>query len=375
MKNNPSIYLIAGDDDFLIDQRGKQLVEELCPPEERALGLEIIEGSVADSDEAVRALSQCREAVLTVGFFGGRKVVWLRNAIFFGELMSAKSDALKTGIDHLTALIKGGLPEGQVLVITALKVDGRTSFYKTCKSHAELIEFKASAKPKEQAQSVRARAQQVWQELGLTPATPDVMEQFLLRTGSETRQIMMESQKLSSYLGQGGQRVTVEDVRAVVSSARESIAWDLQDQLGYRQLGAAIQTLRQLLFQKESTIGLMIGLESRFRELVTLKECLRRKWLRIEGGGWKQEPVWSTDAEAEAALGAIAKDPRKMHPYRVVKMVEQAQKYTLAELIRAQRQLASTHEQMVSSSIPQELQMELMLIRIAGSQDAFKKAS
>ncbi len=363
-----AVYLVAGDDDFLIDRKARELVDALCPKEEQALGLEIIEGGVDVIDEAVQALAQCLEAVQTVGFFGGRKVVWLRNATFFSDSVLGKSEDVKGRVEELTKRVKAGLPEGQALVISALKVDGRTAFYKACKANAELSEFKTPDKPVEAEQSARERVAEIWKKLKLTPAGEEVIEQFLGRAGADTRRLVQESDKLAAYLGPDRRPVTVDDVRAVVSPGRESIAWDLADQIGHRNLAAALSTLRQLLFQRESPIGLIIGLEHRFRELAILKECMRRKWLRLESSGRFSKAVWNLDAEGEETLAGFQRNPQKMHWFRVTKLAEQANQYSLRELLQAQSWLARTHEQMVSASMPQELALEFLVIRLVGGR-------
>lgn len=163
--------------------------------------------------------------------------------------------------------------------------------------------------------------------------------------------------------------MTEEDVSAVVSASRESIAWDLADRVGERMMSEALQTVRQLLFQGESAIGLIFGLENRFRELLLLRECMRRKWLRVEGSDRYQKAVWDVPAEGDAILKQFPKDPRKIHPFRTVKLIEQAMKYSLIELLDAQQQLADTHEQMVSSSVPTDVALELLLIRMMAREE------
>jgi DNA polymerase III subunit delta len=375
MADQSSLFLFCGDDEFLIDQAAKARVEALCPETERAFGLEVIEATEDDTEKAVQALGQCLEAVQTVGFFGGRKVVWLRGAVCFADSRLGKTEAVKAAVERLTELIKRGLPEGQVLVISALQVDGRRAFFKACKAAGAVEEFKTASKPKEAAQATRARVSEVWAELGLRPAAGAVMEQFLDRVGTDTRQIVNESVKLSTYLGAGTHAVKAADVEAVTASARASMAWDLADHVAKREVGAALRTLRQLLFQREQPIGLLMGLEGRFRELLVLKDCLRRKVLFVEKDGWKSTPVWAPDEEAEAMLSGLSKDPRQQHPYRTVLMIEQAQRYSLRELLQAQLELARAHETLISSAMPAPLLLELLVLRLAGRNAPAAKAS
>lgn len=375
LKTDSAIFLIAGDDEYLIDSKAREMVNALCPEAEQALGLEVIDGGVDVAEEACAALAKTMDAVLTVGFFGGRKVVWLRKASFFSDSQVGKAKDVKERVGYLTDLIKKGLPEGHQLLISAIKVDGRSAFYKACKAHAELIEFKVPEKTGQADQSAIDLTAQYWREIGLKPDGRGVLEQFVALVGADTRTLRQESDKLSSYLGPERREARESDLTEVVCASRESITWDLADQVGRREWGGALRTLRQLLFQKESPIGLIFGLENRFRELAFLRECMRRKWLILEQRGRYANAVWQLDAEGEEALSLCAKDPRKTHPFRLVKLVEQAQKYSLRELLEGQQLLASTHEQMVSSSIPQALLLEFAILRLSAPADAKKRAS
>ena len=364
-KTQDSVWLVTGDDEFLIDQKARAIVDAWVPEAEQALGLEIIEGSGVDLvEDAIAQLDNALEAVRTTGFFGGRKVVWLRKTACFTDAGPGKSKEVKAHAGGLTDLIKAGLPEGHRLVVSGVKVDRRSAFYKACKSHGQVDEFVTPTKAAEVDQSAMERVEAMWEELGIKPDRHDVLAAFVARVGADTRQLQQESHKLACYVGADRTAVTHEYLDAVVVAARESIAWSLADHVGERKLGPALQVFRQLLFQRESEIGLIFGLENRFRELLLLRECMRRRWLRLEGSNRYQKAVWALDAEGEAALAAFPRDPRKTHPYRLVKLIEQANRYTLRELLKAQQLLAETHERMVSSSLPPAWQMELLLIRL-----------
>ena len=95
-----------------------------------------------------------------------------------------------------------------------------------------------------------------------------------------------------------------------------------------------------------------------------LRGCLDHGWLRLSSSGWKTDAHWSNSPEVDAALGSLEKDPRKIHPFRVVKLVEQAQKYSSTELQRALAETIMAHEQMVSGSGASEVLLELLLLKL-----------
>lgn len=365
-----SVFLVVGDDDYMVDREARSIVDGLCPPSDQAFGLELIDGAVDLVEEAVSALTRCLDAISTVGLLGGSKVVWLRRAAFLADNVLGRSSDVRTHLDRLTEWVKKGLPPGQVLVVSSAKVDGRSAFSKACKKAADVREFKMPEKVHEADQSAGDRVRECWKELDLTPENSDVLQSFVEMVGVDTRSLRQESEKLSAYLGPARRQVTRGALAAVVSPARESIAWDLADHVGLRDIPAAIRVLRQLLYQRESAIGLIFGLEGRVRDLLILRECLRRRWLRMEGSFRYRKAVWSTDSDLDERLGRMSRDPRKMHPYRTVRLVEQAEQYTLRELLAAQQLLTETHAQLVSSSIPPGLLLEYCIVRIAAKPSA-----
>ena len=102
----------------------------------------------------------------------------------------------------------------------------------------------------------------------------------------------MEAEKLTLYIGERND-ITVDDVKAITSSAAEAIAWDFTDALGNRRLDEALKILRQLLFQGEAPVKLMFSIESRFRDLTQYRAYLDQGWVQLRG----QNAQWGSDLE------------------------------------------------------------------------------
>jgi DNA polymerase-3 subunit delta len=359
-----SVHLVWGDDDYLVLAQARRIIEALCPPDQQALGLEQVDGAVPTVDEAVAAIEKCIGGLRTIGFFGSGKVIWLRNAALLStEEKPGNSETVKEAVARLTEEIKAGLMEGQYLVITAAKLDRRTSFYKTCKEKAAVHEFVMPEKSREAEEHVRGTVGELFAAAGLT-ARADALDAFVARTGADSRQIRQEIEKLRAYVGDRKQ-VTADDVRLMVAATRDAAGWDLADAFGKRDLRGALVILRRLLFQRESPMGLIAGLESRVRDMIVFRECLDRRWLRISTG-YRRNAEWSSSPEMESTFGALPADPRKGHPYRQLVLAEQAMKFTLAELVRIQREVVDTHERLKSAPIDDAVQMELLLVKCLG---------
>ncbi|MCK5676541.1 MAG: hypothetical protein KAH99_05955, partial [Verrucomicrobia bacterium] len=183
---------------------------------------------------------------------------------------------------------------------------------------------------------------------------------FVEKTGFETRQIMNEVEKMVLYKGDD-KGITIVDVQMITSASGEAIAWDFTDAIAERKLGDAIRIFRQLLFQKQTSIGLIIQIESLFQNLLRFKEYSDAGWLRLNGNRIQ----WSNDPELDDYFSEMADDPRKMHWFRAGKFANQAMPYTARGLAARKRLVVDTHERMLSvGTIPHELLLETLLAKL-----------
>ena len=363
-KASANFLLFQGEDEYRVKAAARAKVDALCPPADQAFGLELINGTVDNAEGAVLALRRCLGALCTPGFLGGRKVVWLQDANFFADTGNIKGDALKDARDGFAQELKKGIGEDFILVISAGKVDGRTAFAKVCKEIAVAESFIVPERSRQQEAPASEWAGECFRKAGLR-LSGDVLHEFLDRAGYDTRQIVTEVEKLSIYLG-ARKEVTAEDIQMLVAPARKSENWDLPDAVGQRQLPQALDILRQLLFQGENAVVLVIALENRWRELEIIRGSLDAGWLRASRSGTFFSAQWSGGSAAEAAKNLLTtKEGRAMHPFRLGKLaVEQATKFLVAELRRNLAETLAIHEQMVSGSGAPEILLELLLVKL-----------
>ena len=364
MSNRKQACLFVGNDDYPLGMAARQVVNDWVPPAEQAFGLEIIEGRADSVDDALAAIKRCHESLVTPGFLMVRgKVVWWRNVSCLGESAASGNEEVKAGLKELASALEEGRGGDASLLVTAPSVDKRSSFYKLFSTRFEVREFMLPDKPYLVERLGREKIGQALKEKGLTADAPAV-ELILARVGADSRQIAMELEKLALVLG-GRNRVSEKDVQAVVSTTLTSVMWDLQDAVGERKLAEAIDTLHELLASKESAIGIVSSLASRMRDLLLYREALDKGWLRVKGGGRGDTAEWGELPEiVDSVLSSFKRDPRTMHPFVVGKMAGQARRYSPAALRRNQRLLMDSHEALVSSRIPEQTLLELLLVRL-----------
>ena len=360
MANN--VYLYYGNDEYLVGTNARKKVDEICPEVEQALSLEVVDGSAAKIDDAVAAIDQCIAAFRTVGLFGGKKVVWFREVSFFKNAVIMKNERVKYLLGELASDIKAGLADDQFLILSAPGIDKRAAFYKAVSAVGEVEEHAIPERDYEARPVALQRAISLFKREGFTIGSA-AADAFVEKTGFETRQIMNEVEKMVLYKGDD-KGITIADVQAITSASGEAIAWDFTDAIAERKLGDAIRIFRQLLFQKQTSIGLIIQIESLFQNLLRFKEYSDAGWLRMNGNRIQ----WSNDPELDDYFSELADDPRKMHWFRAGKFANQAMPYTARGLAARKRLVVDTHERMLSvGTIPHELLLETLLAKLCAS--------
>ena len=94
-----NIFAIIGTDEARVKEAALKLVKEQAPSDDD-FGLETINGQADNSEHASRIVGQTIEAIQTLPFFGGEKVVWLQSANFFGDSITGKSQTTIDAVEQ-----------------------------------------------------------------------------------------------------------------------------------------------------------------------------------------------------------------------------------------------------------------------------------
>jgi DNA polymerase III delta subunit len=178
---------------------------------------------------------------------------------------------------------------------------------------------------------------------------------------------MQETAKLATYLG-GRREVQDADIETITSTSRDLFAWDLADAVGMRDLPRSLTVLRQLLFQREEPIGLISGLEGRFRQLLIFREALDNRWIALQPMGHDNFKLTFADlpeALATQFKQALASEKgTPLHPFVAGKLAGQATRFTRPEIDQRRDWLLASRRQLVSSVIPGPLILEYLILKL-----------
>ena len=106
-----------------------ELAKELAPDAD-VFGLEVIDGAADNVEAAINALQQASQALLTLPFLGGSKLVWLKNASFLADAGAGRSESVTGALERLCQVLESGLPEGVSFLLSAPLADKRRTGYK-----------------------------------------------------------------------------------------------------------------------------------------------------------------------------------------------------------------------------------------------------
>ena len=371
-----SLLLICGDDEFAVKGRAKQIYQEWCA-ELGGMDHEIIDASVGHSGEALKVLAKLREALQTLPFFGGAKVVWLQNCNFLGEERTASTQAVTETLGEISQELKDFDWKDVRLLISAGKVDKRKVFYKTIDKLGEAETFAGwSVDDKDWASQVEMYARRSLRELK-KEISDEALAQLAANVGPNVRLLNSEIEKLSLFVGARG-KINADDISTIVTRNKQARAFALGDALGKRNLPQLLRCLDEEMWEmqfdkKKSEIGMLYGLITKVRVLIFLKEMIHAGWLKL-GGDYSRFKSQLEKIPADALPEDKKLNPLSLNPYVLFIASDQAKNYSSAELVRAMDLLLQCNRQLVSSSLDESLVLQQALVRIVSRPNSPAKA-
>lgn len=365
-RKSSHIHAVVGSDESAVKTAAAELAVQLTPPDAGDFGVETIDGCADHADQAATRIRSAIEALQTLPFFGGGKLVWLKNANFLGDNKIGGSAAVQEALEELRAALEGDLGGGEVrFLLSAPEVDKRRSFYKGL---AKLAELKVFDKLDSNRSGWEEAALDLVQSLGRKRQLrfqEEALDLFVLLTGGDTRTINNELEKLDLFLGEKTERrVVLEEVRALVPLSRAGVVFELGNALAARHLEHALALVRRLLDQGESAIGiLLVAIIPTVRNLLLAKDLMQRHRLPRPAAPFS---FISTLNRLPAA--ATAHLPRKkdgsINGYSLGIAAMQAHRFETARLVAGLEACLTANLQIVSSQLDHELILNQVVVKL-----------
>jgi DNA polymerase-3 subunit delta len=276
------IHFLCGSDEDAVKKAAAALSAKLAPAD--AMNLEIIDGRADSVDDAARSVQKVREAILTLPFFGGGKLVWWKAVNFFDESGVGRHSSVKEALETLLPDLDQVDGSSVTLLISALGIHKGRVFAKALLKKAQAKYFDLPDLRKTSEDEIIFQIEQRMKAAGIRPG-PGAAERFFQATGIDTAQWSSEMEKLACFIGDGQVELTREDVNRIISGSREVLIWDFCHAVLGGEGRTALELLGALLAQDESEVGILILLAGQVR-LAALGAVLREnKMLRISNRG------------------------------------------------------------------------------------------
>jgi DNA polymerase III subunit delta len=350
--------LINGTDEFQVKAKATEWVSKLAP--EDPMNFEVIEGQADSVADALDRIDRVKEALLTLPFFGGAKVIFLKNCNFLADTVIGKSESVLEKLAALLEILVKVGPESAQLIVSALGVDRRRSFYKQFEKLGVCEQFDLpDLKNGAAVQSWMREVERLMREKNLKPE-PGVVERLVELIGNDTRALYNELEKLALYTMPTG-RVTEEDLKKIVSSTRELLVWDLCDAVTEGNPNDSLHILRQLLAQGESEVGILILLSGQIRLAALGTHLLETKKLSLRRNGTFLNASLAPEAEDQLPQN---KKGEKPNLFRMARVVDKARRHSSRRWFQALDTIYQTNLALVSSASDRQKIIETAVLKI-----------
>jgi DNA polymerase-3 subunit delta len=362
------IHAVVGSDESEVKRVAAELAAQLTPPDAGDFGVEIIDGCADNAEQAASRIRSTIEALQTLPFFGGTKLVWLKNVNFLSDSIIGRAATVQTALEELTDTLEAGIGPEVTFLISATEIDKRRSFYKSLGKRAELRVFDKldagrAGWEEEATEMVRERAKKRKLQFD-----EEALDLFVLLTGGDTRQIDNELEKMDLYLG-AERHVRAEQVRDLVPLSRAGVIFELGNALASRDLERALALVRRLLDQGESAIGLLlVAVLPTVRNLLLAKDLMERHGLPRPS-----VPYTFISALNRLPAGATEHLPRKkdgsVNAYTLGIAAQHAHRFQTEQLVAGLEACLEANLQLVSTQLDHELILTELIVKILGSNN------
>jgi DNA polymerase-3 subunit delta len=362
-----NVHAVVGSDESEVKRVAAELAAKLAPPDAGEFGVEVIDACADNVDQAVAKIRLAIEALQTLPFFGGGKLVWLKNANCLGDSVIGRSAAVQGALEDLAEVLEAGLGADVTLLISATETDKRRSFYKALAKRAEVqvidrLDSSRAGWEEEATEIVRRRAK----ARGLQ-FEEEALDLFVLLTGGDTRQIENELEKIDLYCGTGQMpvpRVTVDQVRELVPLSRAGVIFELGNALAACDLERALMLVKRLLDQGETAIGiLLVAILPTIRNLLLAKDLMERNRIPRPHAPFSFISALNR-LPAEATEHLPRKKDGSINGYALGIAAQQAHRFQTDKLIAGLEACLEANLRLVSSQLDHELVLTEIVVKL-----------
>jgi len=320
------LYVLYGSEKFRMNEFAAVLENQLIAKEDRDF-------AVIPFDLSETPIQAVIEEAETVPFMVQRKLLLVRDASLF---TAGKENAkLEHRIESLSDYIQQPVDFSVIVfMVNNDKLDERKKIVKAVKTAGTVLAFNPLG-----AEELLRWVEKAVRERGCDTA-PGMAEALIASAGTGLQGLSGEIDKLCLFAGKGG-TVNAAAVESLVHRGTEQTVFTLVEDIANLRLDNALDSLYELLKQREEPIKIAALIARQFRIILQVKD--------LSGQSYSQGQIASQ-------LG--------LHPYAVKLAGEQARKFEGRRLRQILSAMADLDYQMKTGAIDKVLGLELFMLRL-----------
>ncbi len=225
------VYLLYGEEDFLIDNLADNLIDQSLAEPTRSFNLDVVYGSDVSSQDIL-------SRILSFPMMDDRRLVLVRE---FDKVTDKES---------LVPYLQRPSPTS-ILALVVPKSELTGKFYDAAAPSVTFVKcdrLSANEIPGWITSRVRSLGKNI---------TPDAADMVAASVNRSLREIQNELDKLFVYIGDA-RSITSDDVQHLVGMSRQYNIFELQKFIGLRDLPHALEILEHMLRKGESPVGMIV---------------------------------------------------------------------------------------------------------------------
>ncbi|MCH6258252.1 DNA polymerase III subunit delta [Puniceicoccaceae bacterium K14] len=362
----PRYTFVAGPDDFLVSRVAKETWAELCSGVSDDFSQEVINGYVGKVDEVEQAVNSFRDAVQTMGLFGGRRVVWLKSVSFMADNVLGRSETTQKACDDLREILEGINPDEVGVLITASPVDRRKRFAKWLEKGGTYL---ATGGMDSKGKGAEALIEVMKDECASMKVSIDrqAVEVLISKVNGNSRLLLEEIRKLATYLGEEGATITSKLIEQLTPNFGEGDFFESTEAFFSRNLTWTLDALRRHFFAGNDARPVIASLQNRNRLLIQIRSLVDGGEIQVGPRGIAKPGFEKAAAKYASFYDGLNKKSNfnvfTQNLWYMGKLAGESKLPSLKRLIDHQQEFIRAFEEIVERPNEQEDALRTMAIR------------
>lgn len=256
------VYLLYGEETFLLESSLKKIKKVFG---ELILGINYIQIDETNVEELISNLE-------TPAFGYEKKLVIVKNSGLFkkeGKRVNTKQKELKEKVYEYFSKNIDDIKTYNIVIFIEEEIE-KGKIYKLLEK-----EGKACAFEKQTPSQILSKLKGIYKAYKVN-VEDDTLKYLIEVCGTSMQELINESRKLIEYAGENG-TVNKDDVDILCIKEVDAVIFTLTDSLGKKDIQNALETLKNLLYNKEPIQKILITLYNHFKKIYFTKLALEEK--------------------------------------------------------------------------------------------------